>query len=59
LVFNKIDLQDMPPSVQRDDYGRITHIFLSAKSGAGLDDLRLILAEAQAAHRASAAMEQT
>jgi len=35
LVFNKIDLQDVPPSVQRDDYGRIARVFLSAKSGAG------------------------
>ncbi|MDO8812107.1 MAG: GTPase HflX [Gallionella sp.] len=59
LVFNKIDLQDVPPSVQRDDYGRISRIFLSAKSGAGLDGLRLALAEAQTAHRAHAAIEQT
>jgi len=51
LVFNKIDLQDTPPSVQRDDYGRITRIFLSAKSGAGLDGLLLALAEAKAARQ--------
>ena len=59
LVFNKIDLQDAPPSVQRDDYGRIARVFLSAKSGAGLDGLRLALAEAQTAHRTHAAIEQT
>jgi len=59
LVFNKIDLQDVPPSVQRDDYGRIARVFLSAKSGAGLDGLRLALAEAQTAHRTHAAIEQT
>jgi len=41
LVFNKIDLKDIPPSVQRDDYGRITRVFVSAIDGAGLDDLRL------------------
>jgi len=58
LVFNKIDLQDVPPSVQRDDYGRISRIFLSAKSGAGLDGLHLALAEAQTAHMAHAAIEQ-
>ncbi len=53
LVFNKIDLQDVPPSVQRDDYGRIARIFLSAKSGAGLDNLRLALVETLTARQAS------
>jgi GTP-binding protein HflX len=57
MVFNKIDLLDVPPSVQRDDYGRITRVFLSAKSGAGLDGLRLALVEAKAAHQAAAASE--
>jgi GTP-binding protein HflX len=57
LVFNKIDLQDVPPSVQRDDYGRITRVFLSAKSGAGLDGLRLALMEAKASRQASAVVE--
>ncbi|MBI5439207.1 MAG: GTPase HflX [Nitrosomonadales bacterium] len=59
LVFNKIDLQDVPPGVQRDDYGRIARVFLSAKSGAGLDGLQLALAEAQTAHRTHAAIEHT
>jgi len=53
LVFNKIDLQDVPPSVQRDGYGRITRVFLSAKSGAGLDGLRLALMEAKTMRQAS------
>jgi len=57
LVFNKIDLQDAPPSVQRDDYGRIVRVFLSAKSGAGLDGLRLALMEAKTARQAAAASE--
>src|SRR5665647_785946 len=57
LVFNKIDLQDVPPSVQRDDYGRITRVFLSAKSGAGLDGLRLALMEAKTMRQASEAAE--
>jgi GTPase len=57
LVFNKIDLQDVPPSVQRDDYGRIVRVFLSAKSGAGLDGLRLALMEAKAARQAAAVSE--
>lgn len=45
LIFNKIDLQDLPASVQRDDYARITRIYLSAKTGAGIDALRAALAE--------------
>jgi GTP-binding protein HflX len=59
LVFNKIDLQDVPPSVQRDDYGRIARIFLSAQSGAGLDGLRLALAEARIARQAPETIKQT
>jgi len=47
LVFNKIDLQETPAGVQRDEYGRITRIFLSAKTGAGIDELRAALAEAR------------
>ncbi|MBI5626956.1 MAG: GTPase HflX [Nitrosomonadales bacterium] len=57
LVFNKIDLQDVPPSLQRDDYGRIARVFLSAKSGAGMDGLRLALTEAKTARQASLASE--
>ena len=45
LVFNKIDMQDMLAGVQRDDCGRITRINLSAKTGAGIDELRAALAE--------------
>lgn len=57
LVFNKIDLQDVPPSVQRDEYGKIARVFLSAKSGAGLDGLRLVLDEAKAARQAAEAIK--
>ncbi len=57
LVLNKIDLLDVPPSVQRNDYGRITRLFLSAKSGVGLDGLRLALMEASTARQAAAASE--
>ena len=45
LIFNKIDLQDLPAGVQRDEYARITRIYLSAKTGAGIDELRAALAE--------------
>ena len=47
LVLNKIDLQDTPAGVQRDEYGRIARIFVSAKTGAGIDELRAALAEAR------------
>jgi GTP-binding protein HflX len=57
LVFNKIDLLDVSPSVQRDDYGRIARVFLSAKSGAGLDGLRLAIMEAKTMRQASDVVE--
>ena len=57
LVFNKIDRQDTPPGVQRDDYGRITGVFVSAKTGAGMDGLQLALMEAKAARQAAAVIE--
>ena len=49
LVLNKIDLQELPAGVERDEYGRIARIRLSAKTGAGVDALREALAEARAA----------
>jgi GTP-binding protein HflX len=57
MVFNKIDLLDVPPSVQRDDYGRIARVFLSAKSGAGLDGLRMAMTEAKTLRQSSAIAE--
>ena len=57
LVFNKIDLQDVPPGVERDEYGRISRVFLSAKSGVGLDGLRVALLEAKTARQAAEASE--
>ena len=58
LVFNKIDLQDMPAGFQRDEYGRITRISLSAKTGAGIDDLRAALAEVRDARTQDTQSEQ-
>ncbi len=57
LVFNKIDLLDVSPSVVRDEYGRIARVFLSAKSGAGLEGLRLALTEAKTARQVAEASE--
>jgi GTP-binding protein HflX len=45
MVLNKIDLQGASPGVERDEYGRIAALRLSAKTGAGLDDLRAALVE--------------
>lgn len=45
LVLNKIDLLGAPASVERDEYGRIAAIRLSARTGEGVDELRAALAE--------------
>jgi len=45
VVYNKIDLQGLQASVKRDDYGKITSIHLSARTGDGLDELRTALIE--------------
>jgi GTP-binding protein HflX len=51
LIYNKIDLQGLPAGVKRDEYGKIVSINLSAKTGAGLDDLRSALAEVRDAQK--------
>ena len=51
LIYNKIDLQDLPAHVKRDEYGRIVSINLSAKTGAGVDELRGALAEVRDTHK--------
>jgi len=45
VIYNKIDLQGLEAGVKRDEYGKIISIHLSAKTGAGLADLRAALAE--------------
>jgi GTPase len=45
LVMNKIDAAKLQPRVERDQYGRISRVFVSARSGAGLDGLRLAIGE--------------
>ena len=47
LVHNQIDRVGLEPMVSRDEYGRITTIHASAKTGAGMDLLRLAMAEHQ------------
>ena len=45
LVMNKIDLTQLSPRVERDEYGKIARIWISAESGSGLDLVRLALQE--------------
>lgn len=47
LVFNKVDLTDMPAGVQRDDCDKIARVFLSAVTGVGLNELRFVLNDAK------------
>ncbi len=48
LAFNKIDLTRVPPRIERDEYGKITRAWISAKTGAGLDLVRYALEECAA-----------
>ena len=53
LVWNKIDLEGLQPAIERNEYDKIQRVFISAKTGAGLDLLRQAIAEpAQAANAA-------
>jgi GTPase len=45
LVFNKIDRLESPPRVERDESGRVTHVWVSAAKSHGLDLLRQSVAE--------------
>jgi GTP-binding protein HflX len=45
LVHNQIDRVGLPPSIGRDEYGRITTIHASAITGEGMDLLRIAMAE--------------
>ena len=45
VVLNKLDLTDLPPAVERDEYGNIARVRLSARRGDGLELLRQALAE--------------
>jgi GTP-binding protein HflX len=44
-VMNKLDLTGAEPHVARDEYGKIAAVWLSARTGAGIDLLRSALAE--------------
>jgi GTP-binding protein HflX len=64
LVWNKIDAvgsgNELSPRVERDQYGRISRVLVSARSGAGLAGLRAAIAEfarERAAARGTAAAQ--
>jgi GTPase len=45
LVWNKIDAAGLEPRVERDQYGRISRVFVSARTGSGVELLRDAIAE--------------
>jgi GTP-binding protein HflX len=45
MVWNKIDAASLEPGVERDQYGRISRVFVSARTGAGIEELRDAIAE--------------
>jgi GTP-binding protein HflX len=55
LVWNKIDAAGLEPGVERDEYDKISRVFISAHSGAGLDLLREAIVEAARTGPAAAA----
>ena len=54
LVWNKIDLTGIPEGLDRDEYGKIRRVCVSAKTGAGLGFLRDTLAEAATLKKSAA-----
>ncbi len=51
-VWNKIDSSGLEPGIDRDEYGRISRVRVSARSGAGLVELRSAIMEASRARTA-------
>ncbi|MGQ0509682.1 MAG: GTPase HflX [Betaproteobacteria bacterium] len=45
-AWNKIDASGVEPGVERDEYGRISRVFVSARTGAGIAGLRAAIADA-------------
>jgi GTP-binding protein HflX len=55
-VYNKIDVGVRTPAVERDPYGRILSVSVSAMTGAGLDLLRAAIAECARTARVSTSL---
>jgi len=54
MVLNKIDVNGLAPGLERDEYGRIGRIWVSARTGEGFSLLREALAECSRQHQAEA-----
>jgi GTP-binding protein HflX len=50
-VYNKLDLTGVAPGVGRDEYGKLQSVYVSARTGAGLELLREALSEILLASR--------
>ena len=51
-VWNKTDASGLEPGIDRDEYGRISRVRVSARTGAGLAELRSAIVEASRARTA-------
>jgi GTP-binding protein HflX len=51
-VWNKTDVSGLEPGIDRDEYGRISRVRVSARTGAGLAELRSAIVEASRARAA-------
>ena len=51
LIWNKIDVSGHEPAIERDEHGRIARIYVSAKTGAGMNLLREALVELAAEYK--------
>ena len=49
IIWNKIDVNGLEPGLERDEYGKISRVRLSAATGVGVELLRLALSEAASA----------
>ena len=47
MVLNKIDRAGLEPGLERDEYGKIAKVWVSAQTGAGMELVRQALAEHQ------------
>jgi GTP-binding protein HflX len=56
IVMNKCDATTTPPGVERDEYGKIRAVRLSALTGAGIGGLQAALAERFPRHEVRAAI---
>jgi len=59
LVMNKIDRTRFPARVERDQYGRIQRVWVSSKTGEGVEGVRLALEEFAAPELAPVPINQS